>query len=173
MKKLVILLVLGPALLVGFLFGYVLYQGPRMKVQHHIRDFQMSLPNIPAGTVAARPPERMPSSGQAPQAPPTAQTPKPLPKTADNLARGRVYYHYYCVFCHGDLGAGDGPVGESYTPKPADLRAVKSAVRGDADLLRAMLTGLGHEPVLERIVPPEHRPYLVLFLRSLEGAREG
>jgi hypothetical protein len=34
-------------------------------------------------------------------------------------------------------------------------------------LLRMMLTGAGHEPVLGYTVLPEHRWYLVLFLRSL------
>jgi mono/diheme cytochrome c family protein len=164
MKKIIVLLLLVPALLVGTLFGYVLYQGPRMKVQHHIRDFQMSLPNIPVGTVAVHPPDRLPSAAQA------ALSRNPLQNNADNLARARVYYQYYCVFCHGDSGAGDGPVGQSYIPKPADLRSGKIAAYRDGELLRSLLTGVGHEPVLERVVAPEHRWYLVLFVRWLAGA---
>jgi hypothetical protein len=162
MKKLIPLLLIPP-LLVAALFGFVLYEGPRMKVQHHIRDFQMSLPNIPAGTQPVHPLEQLPSTAQA------AQLKNPLPNNADNLARARVYYTYYCVFCHGDGGAGDGPVGQSYLPRPADLRLGKIAAYRDGDLLRAILTGVGHEPVLERVVVPEHRWYLVLFVRSLTG----
>jgi mono/diheme cytochrome c family protein len=161
MKKILIALLLIPPLLVGALFALVLYEGPRMKVQHHIREFQMSLPNIPAGTQPVHPFVKLPSAAQA------AQLKNPLSANAENLARARVYYGYYCVFCHGDSGTGDGPVGQSYIPVPADLRAAKIAALRDGDLLRAMLTGTGHEPVLERVVAPEHRWYLVLFVRSL------
>jgi len=160
MKKFIPLLLIPP-LLVAALFGFVLYEGPRMRVQHHIRDFQMSLPNIPPGTQGVHPPDRLPSASQA------AGLINPLPRDADHLARARVYYTYYCVFCHGDGGAGDGPVGQSYTPRPADLRSGKMASYRDGELLRAMLTGVGHEPVLERVVPPEHRWYLVLLVRAL------
>jgi mono/diheme cytochrome c family protein len=164
MKKIIILMLIIPPLLVAALFGFVLYEGPRMKVQHNIRDFQMSLPNIPAGTQPVHPPDRLSSAAQA------AQIKNPLPANAGNLARAQVYYTYYCVFCHGDQGAGDGPVGQSYIPRPADLRVGKIAASRDGDLLRAMLTGTGHEPVLERVVMPEHRWYLVLFVRSLAAA---
>ena len=132
-----------------------------MRVQHHIRDFQMSLPNIPPGTQAVHPPDRLPSAAQA------VQLKNPLAGNARDLARARVYYTYYCVFCHGDGGAGDGPVGQSYIPRPADLRSGKIAAYRDGELLRFMLTGVGHGPVLERVVPPEHRWYLVLLVRAL------
>ena len=49
----------------------------------------------------------------------------PLPERQDVRDRGRVYYNYYCVFCHGDNGQGDGPVGYSYMPAPTDLHAPK------------------------------------------------
>jgi mono/diheme cytochrome c family protein len=163
MKKLIPLLLIPP-LLMAALFGFVLYEGPRMKVQHHIRDLQMFLPNIPTGTQPVHAPERLPSPAQA------AQLRNPLPGNAVNLARAQVYYTYYCVFCHGDKGSGDGPVGQSYIPRPADLRSGKVATYRDGELLRSMLTGVGHEPVLERVVPPEHRWYLVLYLRRLAGA---
>ena len=163
MKKFIPLLLIPP-LLVAALFGFVLYEGPRMRVQQNIREFQMSLPNIPAGTQAVHPPDLLPAAAQA------AQLKNPLPANVENLARARVYYSYYCVFCHGDNGAGDGPVGQSYIPRPADLRAGKLAAYRDGDLLRSMLTGTGHAPVLERVVAPEHRWYLVLFVRSLRGA---
>ena len=91
--------------------------------------------------------------------------------TAADRARGKVYYDYYCVFCHGDKGDGNGPVGESYVPVPADLRAAKIQAYADGELLRAMLVGTGHEPVLGRVVHPEHRWYLVLYVRSMTVGR--
>jgi hypothetical protein len=163
MKILIPLLILPPLVLLA-LFGTVLYEGPRMKVQHHIREFQMSLPDLPPGSHPVLALPRLPTTAQA------ARLRNPLPVDARNLMAARVYYTYYCVFCHGDSGAGDGPVGQSYQPRPADLRTGKVPGFRDGELLRAMLTGVGHAPVLERVVPPEHRWYLVLYLRSLAGA---
>jgi mono/diheme cytochrome c family protein len=136
-----------------------------MTVQHHIREFQMIMPARPVGNVTVVPPIQLPLAAEA------AQLKNPLQTSPDNLTRARVYYQYYCVFCHGDSGAGDGPVGQSYTPQPADLRSPKIAGYRDGEMLRAMLSGVGHEPVLERVVPPEHHWYLVLLLRSLQGVR--
>lgn len=159
MKKLIALLITLPPLLFAALFGYILYKGPRMTVQHHFREFQLIAPPTAAGTVSVTPAVVSLAASQP-----------PLQATPDNLVRGRVYYHYYCVFCHGDDGDGDGPVGQSFHPKPADLRTGKVSGYGDGQLLRAMLTGAGHQPVLERVVPAEHRRYLALFVRSLGTA---
>lgn len=163
--KVIALALLVPVLLLALIFGYVIYKGPRMTSQHHIRDFQMSLANQPADTVAVHAPPPLPAAA------PAAAARNPLPASADNLARARVYYQYYCVFCHGVGGTGDGAVGQSYFPRPTDLLGAKVSAASDGALLRAMLTGVGHEPVLERIVPPEHRWYLVLHLRSLTASR--
>lgn len=162
-KKIIILLIVIPPLLVAALFGYVLYKGPRMAVQQHLREFQMNLPPRPAGTVTVRRPDLTAAESDGLK--------NPLQANVANLTRGKVYYQYYCIFCHGDTGAGNGPVGQSYTPVPTDLRSEKVARYADGELLRAMLTGVGHEPVLERVVPPEHRWYLVLFVRTLPQVR--
>jgi hypothetical protein len=164
MKKLLMLSILVPPLLFLGIFGYLLYRGPRMTVQHHIREFQMITPPRPTGTVTVTAPPRLPLAAEA------SPLKNPLAPNRENLAAARVYYDYYCVFCHGGSGAGDGPVGQSYTPKPADLRSKKIAAYRDGELLRSMFTGVGHEPVLERVVAPAHRWYLVLLVRSLSGA---
>jgi len=138
----------------------VLFIGPRMYDQEHLRSFQAEMPALPPGVV--------PITDPVPQVPTEAEAESlhnPLAATEENIARGKVYYEYYCVSCHGDRGDGNGPVGESYVPKPADLAAAK--IQGDPDgrLLRAALTGVGHEPVLGRVVHPEHWWYLVLYTR--------
>ena len=163
MNKKVIMLALIAIPLLGLagLFVYSFYVGPRMKVQPHIRAFQMVAPPRPEGSATVEVPERLPSPGTA------AGVKNPVPATAATLRRGSVYYHYYCVFCHGEEGAGNGPVGESFVPVPADLRSARVRGYRDGELLRAMLTGMGHEPVLERVVPPRHRWYVVLYVQSL------
>ncbi|QXE89942.1 cytochrome C [Geomonas subterranea] len=162
MRKLTLFFVVAPPLLGAVIFGYILFRAPRMTVQHHVREFQMVLPAPPAGTASVTP-----SPNRAPVPAGAAGLVNPVPASPAALARGAVYYGYYCAFCHGDSGAGDGPVGNSYVPRPADLRLPRIASYRDGELLRAMLTGAGHEPVLERVVPPAHRWPLVIYLRSL------
>lgn len=140
------------------LFGYVLYDGPRMKVQPHLRAYQWQMALPPPGAVPAGPPPvphpTVPASGGERGA----------------AERGAVYYSYYCLFCHGSDGRGRGPVGESYYPAPPDLTRVNLP---PADLQVAMLTGVGHSPVLERVVRPEYRQDLVAYLQTLMGSRGG
>ena len=73
----------------------------------------------------------------------------------------------YCVFCHGETGAGDGPVGYSYIPVPSDLRTAKVKSFSEGELLRAMLMGTGHELVLKKVILAEYRWHLELYTRSL------
>lgn len=95
-------------------------------------------------------------------------TKNPLPATAVNLKNGRIYYGYYCLMCHGDNGDGNGPVGQSYVPKPADLRSEAVRSMTDGQLYLAMLMGEGHEPVMIQTVAPAHRWPLVMYLRTLK-----
>jgi mono/diheme cytochrome c family protein len=146
------------ALLLGGFIIYLMFSGPRMFVQPKYLAYQAVLPTVPA--------EIVPVSGPAalPEAPPARN---PLPDTEQTRRAGQVYYGYYCVFCHGKDGRGDGPVGLSYVPTPADLTA--AAVRGLSDraLYHASLTGVGHSPVLPYVVVPEAPWYIVLYVRHL------
>ena len=47
------------------LYSYVLLNGPRMKVQPHVREFQMDMPLPPQGTETVQAPERLPSEAEA------------------------------------------------------------------------------------------------------------
>ena len=152
----------------GFLVGtvlaaasYLVFSGPRMQNQPHIRAYQAELSLPPSNTVPVE------CTSITPLADDVAALKNPLPTTADNVAWGKVYYQYYCLFCHGEKGNGNGPVGESYVPRPSDLRSMKIQSYRDGELLRSMLRGVGHEPVLERTVLPEHRWYLALYVHSL------
>ncbi len=142
-------------------FLYFFLTGPHMLVQEHIQTYATIAPQPPSGSVMVEAPLRLPSEEEA------KSLKNPLPETAENLANGKTYYVYYCAFCHGATGAGDGPVGESYVPTAPDLRTEKVRELSDGQLLRAMLLGVGHAPALERIVPNEHRWQVVLYVRSL------
>ena len=160
MKYALIILI---TILIGTAFA-LLMTGPRMYVQQHIRTFQSRVTELPKGVVPVESLSKLPSVEAA------AAMTNPLSATPANLERGKIYYGYYCMSCHGAGGPVDGPVGESYTPKPASLKSAKVQAYSDGQLLRAMLTGVGHEPVLERVVPPDHRWYIVLYVRSLAAS---
>jgi mono/diheme cytochrome c family protein len=147
--------VLGGAAMAG-LFGYVLYDGPRMKSQPHLRAYQWVMALPPAGAVPV---------GESPYAAAGLTATRLPPAGSGSVKRGAVYYSYYCLSCHGETGRGDGPVGQSYYPVPTDLAVLRLP---PSALHRAMLTGTGHAPVLERVVRPEYRWDLVAYLQTLK-----
>lgn len=141
--------------------GYLLLTGPRMRVQPNIRSFQMVTPVMSANSipvVAAI--EPLPTNEEA------AKMVNPLAENAENIAKGKIYYGYYCGFCHGEKGDGFGPVGLSYNPVPTDLRTAKVLSQSDGNLLLSMLTGTGHSPVLQKVISTDYRWYLVLYVRQ-------
>ena len=139
------------------IFAYLLFTGPNMRTQITIKPFQAQMPAMPKGSV--------PVIDAYPAIP--LKENNPLDANSENIARGKVYYGYYCTFCHGQSGAGDGPVGYSYIPAPSDLRTDKVKSYSDGELLQKSLTGIGHEPVLNYVIPAEHRWYIELYVRDL------
>ncbi len=74
-----------------------------------------------------KPAERAPAP---PPAKPKAPAPQAAVKTPDtpsgeiaaveaDTEAGKSDYHIYCASCHGESGAGDGPVAQALNPKPA------------------------------------------------------
>jgi len=45
----------------------------------------------------------------------------PLSRTRETVERGAAVYEKNCASCHGPTGAGDGPVGRTLSPPPANL----------------------------------------------------
>lgn len=150
------------ALVVAGVFSYVLVVAPHMVHQPHLRAFEAVMPLPPEGSLTV---ETQGYSTPSPEHPGL----NPLQKNSANIERGATYYGYYCLQCHGENGRGHGPVGESYMPVPADLTRAEVQGLEDGRLLRRMLLGTGHEPVLSGIVPADHRWYLVLYVHSLAG----
>jgi len=156
---------LFPAL-VGFaVFGgliYLMFVNPHMGTQDKATGYRAIIPLLPARIVPAQvvavpvPSVEIPPPG-----------PNPLPDTQEARRIGQVYYGYYCLFCHGKDGRGDGPVGQSYVPTPANLTLPAVQNLSDAALYRAMLVGVGHSPVLPYVVMPEAPWYIVIYVRHL------
>jgi len=151
---------LGIVILIGLaVSAYLLFTGPHMENQENLRTFEKSELLPPPHSVPVESIPELPDAGEV----------NPLQNTPENFNRGRVYYNYYCVFCHGEYHDGDGPVGKSYIPKPADLN--KDSIKGmkDAQLVKSMLTGVGHSPVLERVIPYKYWWYLSLYVKNYNG----
>jgi mono/diheme cytochrome c family protein len=162
-KRLIIFVFAAAVVVGGSTIAYLLFTGPRMFVQPNVRQFQAVMPVTPANTVPVKDVfEPLPSKEQA------QKLANPLDANEVNIAKGKVYYGYYCVFCHGDKGDGLGPVGYSYIPAPSDLRSPKVRSMSDGEVLYSMLTGTGHAPMLQRIIPSEYWWYLVLYTRHFE-----
>ena len=141
---------------------------PHMNVQAHLREYDARMPVTPPGAVAVEEnPWDVPTQAAA-----QARVNPLAPATPQTLSAGRIYYEYYCLPCHGTNGDGHGPVGESYVPAPTDLRAPRLANYSDGQLLRAMLTGTGHSPVLQRVVHPQHRWPLAAYVKSLSEEKK-
>jgi hypothetical protein len=160
-KKLFIPAIIFIIIIAGCTILFLLFTGPRMYIQPNYRQFQAAMPVISPNTV---PVENI--YEPLPTAQESQKLTNPLSGTKENFAKGEIYYGYYCAFCHGDKGDGYGPVGYSYVPKPSDLREDKIQKKSDGEILYAMLTGTGHAPMLQRIVPPQYRWYLVLYVRQ-------
>ena len=154
-KRFVTLLALVAGAACAGVYLVMLMTGPDMKVQQSLTSYDARMPVLPADSVPAQPGLFFPSERQDGK----AATPK--------LSRGKFSYDAYCVFCHGERGDGEGPVGQSFAPGPGDLRTDKVRTMDDTALMRAMLTGTGHDPVLSRVVPPDDRPSLLLYVRAL------
>jgi hypothetical protein len=134
--------------------------GPRMRHQISIKPYRQVMPVEPAGIV--------PTNGRLRTL--TLQQSKlarnPIPPTKINMENGRIYYGYYCLMCHGKNGDGNGPVGESYVPKPTNLSSPTVSAMNDGRLYNAMLKGTGHDPVMVETVQTSRRWPLILYVRA-------
>jgi len=152
-KKLLIPLIIVGLIVAGIIVSLLL-SGPRMKHHPSLEAYEAELQQPPEDAVAFNRQAINPSEIEIPEA------------TENNMARAKIYYNYYCVFCHGENGEGHGPVGQSYVPVPANLHADSIQNKSKIALYQAIFTGPGHEPVLERVVKPEHRKYILMYIRN-------
>lgn len=134
-----------------------------------IQPYKMPVPRPPVdGTV--------PVTGNEPPLPITpANLPainalqNPVARTAASLDAGKAHFDVYCMPCHGERGAGDGPVNEKLLVAPS-LLTDQAKRYTDGYIYSIIRHGRGIMPAYgDRILGAE-RWDVVNYLRVLQGA---
>jgi mono/diheme cytochrome c family protein len=90
-------------------------------------------------------------------------------KSSNTIARGKVLYQVYCAQCHGINYDGNGTVGQSFQPLPADLRRPGVQSKTEGDLFKSISFGIpgGRQPALDTTITANDRWYIIAFVQSL------
>ena len=85
------------------------------------------------------------------------------------IARGKAVYLTFCAQCHGYDYDGNGTVGQSFQPLPADLRSLKVQTTPEGEIFKSVSHGVpgGRQPALETTITIDDRWHVVAFVKSL------
>jgi mono/diheme cytochrome c family protein len=76
-----------------------------------------------------------------------------------------------CAICHGDKGAGDGPAGAAFDPKPPDFTdAEYQEGRTDEELTASIADGTGAMPAFKGQLSDDAIAAVVAYIRELGSA---
>ena len=93
----------------------------------------------------------------------------PLQYSKSSVEQGAQSYSYYCTHCHGPKADGNGTVGQSFVPLPADLSSSAVQGQGDGELYAKIRLGFKRHPRLFTTVSDEDAWAVVIYIRSLKG----
>jgi copper transport protein len=102
--------------------------------------------------------------------PATNSQENPIPPSAESVAAGKALFEVRCVPCHGTSGKGDGPLGLTLNPHPADLTIhAIPGVHTDAQLFEWISNGFPGSamPAFKSLLSDTDRWNLVNFIRTL------
>ena len=99
----------------------------------------------------------------------------PIPKTPENIAKGKAIYEGKgtCFNCHGTSGKGDGPAGAILNPTPRNFTNPKfHKNRTDGEMfwvIKNGSAGTGMVPLIGTAITEEEAWYVINYERSFEG----
>jgi putative copper resistance protein D len=100
----------------------------------------------------------------------------PIPPNRESIAAGQAIYRVQCLQCHGPTGRGDGPVGLTLSPPPADLYLhTQAGVHPDGRLYNWITNGVAPDsqmPVFKDILTDEERWNVVNYIRTFARDEE-
>ena len=133
-----------------------------------IKPYQMPLPP-PEGTV--------PVTGTEPPMPISRENLRqidamvnPMPRTSESLDRGRDRYDIYCTLCHGQSGAGDGPINAAMFNLIPSIVTDGATRFSDGYLYTIVRHGRGNMPAYGDKIRGDDRWHVVNYVRMLQGA---
>lgn len=94
----------------------------------------------------------------------------PIPPNEMSIAQGRILFETNCAPCHGETGLGDGPVGITLNPRPADLtQHAIPGVHPDGQLYLWISDGFPGSvmPKFRTALSDDERWHLVNYMRTL------
>lgn len=138
----------------------------RMKDQESLRTYKAPLPDMPAGTVPVDGGLLFLRSAKA------EALKNPLPQTAEIIEKGETAYGYFCIVCHGKKYDGQGTVGQSFSPLPANLKGSYVQTQADGVLFKKISLGFQRHPPMAPTVSEEDRWALLHFIRTLEAKKQ-
>ena len=134
----------------------------RMNDQESVRTYKKEIPDMP--------PETIPITGglQILGSANPKDLKNPLPYTQETVDQGKEAYFYFCVQCHGPRADGNGTVGQSFAPLPANLGDAGVQRQSDGELFSKISLGFGRHPPLASTVSEPDRWAVVNYIRSMK-----
>jgi mono/diheme cytochrome c family protein len=100
----------------------------------------------------------------------TVKLKNPLPSTPENLAHGKDLFLTNCAPCHGESGAGNGPVAHLLKDQPKNLVTGQSKDLPDGYIYGVIRNGIVLMPSYGDAMSSSERWQVVLYVRSLQQA---
>ena len=95
-----------------------------------------------------------------------AELKNPLAPSPEMIAWGWERYRFYCVQCHGPKLDGNGTVGQSFAPLPANLESSQVQDQTDGEIFYKIRFGFNRHPPLYATVTDDETWAIVRYLRS-------
>jgi hypothetical protein len=134
----------------------------RMYDQESVRTYETSVPEMPEGTIPVTDGIQFLIHADP------KELKNPLPFSSESVAQGKQAYNYFCVQCHGPLADGNGSVGQSFAPLPANLKDPGVQKQSDGELFVKISLGFRRHPPLASTVSDMDRWATVNYIRSLK-----